>query len=517
MPNVNLETDLLLNMQMLKDDLEEKYNILYTLFLSDTQKLRGAQVYYGQTDLSPNLVYVAPAEVFAQHPIACAEICQISVGPLKNHEVPACCARMEVASARWEDVFNTVLSIFVRYASWTQQLRHILSSGGGLYELCVAAIDLFQNPLFVHDENYNILAMPMRVVGMTKVLVDETTGNTTIPLERIQAYQTNPEYIRTLSTRGAQMWDPAHIYSSHRTIYVNIWVQDKYCGRFLINEMTYPLKPSHFTIAEYFARILSLAFQQNLFKSQKDTTFEKILYRLLCGEKIEEAYLIERLHMVGWEQHHRYICFQLRLQERNFQLLSAKMLSSTVGIFLKKSFSFPVGNVVYTICNLTQSGYSCGDCEKIMLHIGKAAPLVIGASSSFQDFTEVEEYFRQAGTAIEVGHRLHPEHLYFPFDRYVLDYVIRHCLSDYSVQAICSNAILQLAALDQEKNTDYIKTLQCYFDNNCQQTATANAMFIHRTTLTYRLEKILELTGVDLSDPDTRLYLQISIKLLNDF
>ena len=128
MPNVNLETDLLLNMQMLKDDLEEKYNILYTLFLSDTQKLRGAQVYYGQTDLSPNLVYVAPAEVFAQHPIACAEICQISVGPLKNHEVPACCARMEVASARWEDVFNTVLSIFVRYASWTQQLRHILST-----------------------------------------------------------------------------------------------------------------------------------------------------------------------------------------------------------------------------------------------------------------------------------------------------------------------------------------------------------------------------------------------------
>ena len=41
-------------------------------------------------------------------------------------------------------------------------------------------------------------------------------------------------------------------------------------------------------------------------------------------------------------------------------------------------------------------------------------------------------------------------------------------------------------------------------------------MFIPRTTLTYRLEKILELTGVDLSDPDVRLYLQISLKLLND-
>ena len=129
---------------------------------------------------------------------------------------------------------------------------------------------------------------------------------------------------------------------------------------------------------------------------------------------------------------------------------------------------------------------------------------------------DIEEYCRQAGTAIEVGRRLDPEERYFSFDRYVLDYIIRHCLSDYSPRAVCSNAVLQLAALDREKNTDYIKTLQCYFDNNCQQTATANAMFIHRTTLTYRLEKILELTGVDLSDPDVRLYLQISLKMLND-
>ena len=47
-----------------------------------------------------------------------------------------------------------------------------------------------------------------------------------------------------------------------------------------------------------------------------------------------------------------------------------------------------------------------------------------------------------------------------------------------------------------------------------RQTATAHALYIHRSTLTYRLEKMQELTGIDLADPDTRLYLQISIKLL---
>ena len=512
MPNTAINVDLLLNMQMLKDELEEEFNITYALFHSDRQTLRGAQVYYGQKELSADMVYVARCEVFEKYPIASPDICQISVGPLHDHEAPVCCARMEIASAKWEEVFNMVLSVFVRYAAWARRLQHILGSGGGLYELCVAAIDFFQNPLYIHDENFNVLAMPMWVVGMTEMLVDEVTGNTTLPLEKIQSFQVNPDYIKTLSTHGAQMWNPS--YNSHRVIYVNIWAGDKYCGRFLINEMNSPLKPSHFAMAEYFAKVLSVAFQQNLFKSSSDTTFEKILYRILCGEKIDEPYLLERLHMVGWERGHRYVCFQLRLQENGHHLLSARKLSSAVGIFLKKSFSFSVGNVVYTICNLTQSGYNSLACEKIMLQLSESVPMVSGASSSFCDFMEIEEYCRQAGTAIEVGRRRDPEKKHFPFHRYVLDYILQHCLTEYSPRAVCSSAILRLDASDREKGTDYIKTLQCYFDNNCQQTATAQAMFIHRSTLTYRLEKMQELTGIDLADPDTRLYLQISIKLL---
>ena len=117
MPNISVETELLLNMQILKDELEEEYNILYTTFPSDKQKLRGAQIYYGQRDLSPDLVYVADAEVFELHPIFQEEICQIVVGSLHKHEEPACCARLEIASACWKNVFNAVLSIFSRYAS----------------------------------------------------------------------------------------------------------------------------------------------------------------------------------------------------------------------------------------------------------------------------------------------------------------------------------------------------------------------------------------------------------------
>jgi DNA-binding PucR family transcriptional regulator len=45
------------------------------------------------------------------------------------------------------------------------------------------------------------------------------------------------------------------------------------------------------------------------------------------------------------------------------------------------------------------------------------------------------------------------------------------------------------------------------------QIHTANALFIHRNTLKYRLAKISELTDIDLSDPDEKLYLSLSLRL----
>jgi purine catabolism regulator len=43
---------------------------------------------------------------------------------------------------------------------------------------------------------------------------------------------------------------------------------------------------------------------------------------------------------------------------------------------------------------------------------------------------------------------------------------------------------------------------------------TAADLFIHRSTMNYRLERIKELTGIDFKDPDKVLYLSISMHLL---
>ena len=515
MEEKSFETELLLNMQMIQDDLEEDFNITYAHRGQNEQKLSGAQIYYGQKALDSASVYVAPAETFDKYPIQDPEICRIAVGTIRRQEDSPYPLLEIGGSPRWQEVFNGVQAVFLRYFSFSSRLFHILNNGGGLYELCVAALDFFRNPLYIHDENFNILAMPMWVVGMTKILVDETSGNATIPLEKIQEFKVNPEYVKTLSTHGAQLWNPPYI--AHRGIYVNIWTKtNQYCGRFLINELNASFKPSDFTMAEYFVGILSMAMERNLFKSPTAITFENILQRILDGENVEEHYLLERLRMVGWQREHEYVCFKTELDKGKTDIMSSQKISSTVGVVLKKSFSFPKENFVYTVCNLTLSGYNEAIYRSKMQSLCEMTEAIIGASYPFREFTHLREYYRQAEKAIEMGRKKQADSHYLPFSDYVLDYIIGHFTEEFSVTSICSQAVLLLDQIDREKNTDYIRTLQCYFRNGCQQTSTAQELYIHRSTLTYRLEKIQELTGADLEDNDTRLYLQISIRLLSN-
>ncbi|WP_311790023.1 helix-turn-helix domain-containing protein, partial [Pantoea sp. UBA5923] len=71
-----------------------------------------------------------------------------------------------------------------------------------------------------------------------------------------------------------------------------------------------------------------------------------------------------------------------------------------------------------------------------------------------------------------------------------------------------------LARLKSMDNNGLLRrTLIAWFTHNVQPSATARALFIHRNTLEYRLNRISELTGLNLSQFDDRLLLYVALQL----
>ena len=67
--------------------------------------------------------------------------------------------------------------------------------------------------------------------------------------------------------------------------------------------------------------------------------------------------------------------------------------------------------------------------------------------------------------------------------------------------------------LAQENSLELLRTLESYFAHNGNISQTAEALFIHRNTLIYRLERISTILNLDLEKPETRLALQLALHI----
>lgn len=66
---------------------------------------------------------------------------------------------------------------------------------------------------------------------------------------------------------------------------------------------------------------------------------------------------------------------------------------------------------------------------------------------------------------------------------------------------------------DDRKQGDLVRTLNGFFEANGNLAKAAMDLDVHRNTLVYRLERISELTGLDLNDADNRLILHLALKI----
>ncbi len=71
-----------------------------------------------------------------------------------------------------------------------------------------------------------------------------------------------------------------------------------------------------------------------------------------------------------------------------------------------------------------------------------------------------------------------------------------------------------LAAYDEQYETELVATIEAYLDNDGNVAATAKGLFTHRHTVRYRLERVRELCGHDVSSTEGRERLSLGLKAM---
>ena len=94
------------------------------------------------------------------------------------------------------------------------------------------------------------------------------------------------------------------------------------------------------------------------------------------------------------------------------------------------------------------------------------------------------------------------------------DSEIKH-LSSRNLAHLCNNEMIALIMYDQKYNTNMADILLTFLRYERNTTKAAEALFMHRNTLLYKIKKIEEIIDRDLEDPDFRARMLFSGYVVN--
>jgi sugar diacid utilization regulator len=82
------------------------------------------------------------------------------------------------------------------------------------------------------------------------------------------------------------------------------------------------------------------------------------------------------------------------------------------------------------------------------------------------------------------------------------------------LQRFYAETVEPLAAYDEQYETDLVRTLETFLEADGNVAGTAQRLFTHRHTIYYRLERVRELSGLDVSSSDGREKLSLGLKAM---
>lgn len=124
--------------------------------------------------------------------------------------------------------------------------------------------------------------------------------------------------------------------------------------------------------------------------------------------------------------------------------------------------------------------------------------------------------FAEAEKTVQIGAQLFREDCLFFADLGIFRILFQGEVHE-EIESFFHETLDPLLLYDKKKGTELVRTLESYFQNNGNINKTSEDLFTHYNTILYRLERIREITGKELTNANDRLNLELALKVRRIF
>jgi hypothetical protein len=236
-----------------------------------------------------------------------------------------------------------------------------------------------------------------------------------------------------------------------------------------------------------------------------DFTYEHHLNALLDGEATNISWIPGWLARLRWTGRRNFYLFALIAPSGISNSPETARLRAQMQC-IEAAYTFLHDRNLLMVLN-AENKASLARCVAQLSEILPPYNIRAGVSDRFDSIQQIRGRYQEALDAMRVSDMLGDNAVVSAYaERLVFDLLMK-AKGPTRRYGDCRLSLLR--EYDRKNGTDYYETLYLFLKNAFNKTQTANRLFIHRNTLSYRLLKIAEFLELDLGDGDDcqKLYL----------
>ena len=479
-----------------------------TLWITDEeQQYREVRLYHRNQVLKKDTLYLLRPE---EREFPFDEYAYISSEELPGRANHICCPAYPD-----EEILDRLLDVFARFRNWEEEINRLLYRNASLQELCDLGTEILENPVWIHDDWFVMMAMSKEFSQIMEPEYLMSSAKGFVPRAVVEDFQNDSEYLETYAHRRAQIWySPEH---DHTSLYVNLWEGPVYKGRLLVARKNRDFCKRDFLVAEVLTqRALVLLRRKTLGSGEIHQNMDDIVFALLQGKSQDPMDLQHLLNMLGWQKQDKFICLRVRNQQGGQNTVLEHVLHGDLFRNFADGYVLLDNPEQCVILNLNKCRWSVHEIHHRLAPLCRDYCLYAGISAPVTGIQEWNAAYYQAGAALDHAFRLRSEKWILAFPECALAHILKTLPLPLTPGHLIAPELLDLMAYDKENDTPYFDTLREYLLKERDIPQTSQTLIIHRTTLLYRLKKIQSLIRINLEDPWQRLYLTLSLWILEN-
>jgi len=409
-------------------------------------------------------------------------------------------------------LFNEIINIFQFFNEWDNNLNYCSNDFEGIKEMMDISRKLLGGALVLVDIHMNYLYYTKDFLKYNSFY--NPTNSEYATTEIINILIQDSSYDKLATVKQPFIY-PKYDYPN-KSLCFNLFKNSKYNARLMLIKSDNIYLEDEMFLLEYLGLRINkiLAVQsKNSLPSNVYHNLRNIISNLLAGTNVEKPLINSTLREVGWKETDEYllICFRSRL--KTIQYVEISHISNILELMWSHACLVRYRDNIILLVNKSLSDSNAyPEPEQLNMFLD-GYMMKAGFSGEFDIFQNLYYAYKEAQAALEIGATKKLESYYY-YNDYRLEYFLKKGSFELPEKLVCNQSLLNLIDFDNKNGTEYVKTLKAYLEEKYNATHAADKLYIHRTTLLKRMDKIKEITDLNLDDWDTRLHLMISYSIL---